>query len=316
VSTAGAPLGYNEPSGPQEDPLKIHTLDLQFRIPGTVAAYLVESNGELALIETGPDSTYPNLVQALGRLGVQPSDVRTVLVTHVHLDHAGAAFRLAQTGATIHVHPKGIRHMADPSKLLASATRIYRDRMAELWGTLESIPADQLKVTEDRQKIRVGKAAIEVVETPGHAIHHNAYFVEGAVFTGDVGGVALPGGPVLPPTPPPDIDLEAWGISIARLRSLHAEAIYPTHYGRHERVPSYLDELESQLHAWAGWIKDRLDEGKDEAAIVPEFVAWADGRLAAGGVPEADAARYRVALPFAMNVTGLVRYWSKKGEAA
>ena len=296
--------------------MKIHTLDLQFRIPGTVAAYLVESDGELALIETGPDATYPNLVQALASLGVRPSDIRTVLVTHIHLDHAGAAFRLARAGATVHVHPKGARHMADPAKLLASATRIYRDRMDELWGTLEPIPADHLAVTADGQKIRIGATDIEVLETPGHAIHHNAYLVDGAVFTGDVGGVALPGGPVLPPTPPPDIDLESWTASIERLRALHADAIYPTHFGRHEKVPAYLDELEDELQAWAGWIKDRLDEGKDEEAIVPEFETWADGRLVAAGVSEADAARYRVALPFAMNVTGLVRYWQKKGETA
>ena len=293
----------------------IQTLDLEYGERGTIAAYLVESAGHLALVETGPDSTYPHLVAELARLSVRPSDVRDVLVTHIHLDHAGAAWRLAREGATVHVHPRGAAHLADPGKLLASARRIYRERMDELWGTLEPIAHEKLKVTADGSSITVGATAISVLETPGHAIHHNTYLVDGCAFTGDVGGVALGGGPVLPPTPPPDIDLEQWDASIARLRAARPDALYPTHFGRHDGVDGTLDELSAELHAWAGWVRERLAEGKDEAAIVPEFEEWLVERLLARGVAPGAVAAYRIALPFAMNVTGLVRYW-RRAETA
>jgi glyoxylase-like metal-dependent hydrolase (beta-lactamase superfamily II) len=292
--------------------VKIHTLDLEFRRRGTVAAYLVESGPDLALIETGPDSTWPRLRAALAGVGAKPSDVRTVLVTHIHLDHAGAAWRMAREGATVWVHPRGAAHMSDPSRLLTSAKRIYRDRMDELWGTLEPIPADRMKIAEDGMRIQVGKTEIRVVESVGHAQHHNAFLVEGNLFTGDVGGVAIGGGPVLPPTPPPDIDLEAWRETLGKFRALRPDALYPTHFGRRERTAEALDQLESELAAWAGFVREGLEAGKDEAAIVTEFEAWAAARLVAAGVDEAGLDAYLVALPFAMNVTGLARYWQKK----
>ena len=293
--------------------MQIRTLDLEFFRTGTIAAYLVESGGDLALIETGPDSTFPSLVAALARHGVKPSDVRTVLVTHIHLDHAGAAWRMAREGATVRVHPRGAAHLLDPSKLLASARRIYRERMDGLWGTLEPIPADRLEVTGDGQAIPVGKTAIHVLETPGHAVHHNAYLVEGVAFTGDVGGVAIGGGPVLPPTPPPDIDLAAWSRSIERLRAARPDALSPTHFGRVENPDEALDGLGRELSAWADFVRAGLAAGKDEAALVPEFEEWLEGRLVVAGVPAEGREAYRTALPFAMNVGGLVRYWQKAG---
>jgi glyoxylase-like metal-dependent hydrolase (beta-lactamase superfamily II) len=295
--------------------MRIHTLDLEFFRQGTIAAYLVESDGELALIETGPDSTWPHLVAALARLGAKPSDVRTVLVTHIHLDHAGAAWRMAREGATVWVHPRGAPHLLDPSKLLASATRIYKERMGTLWGTLEPIPRERLRTTGDGTAIPVGSTTVRVMETPGHAVHHNAYLVEGNAFTGDVGGVAIGGGPVLPPTPPPDIDLPLWERSIERLRAARPDALYPTHFDRRDGAAAALDELQEELRVWAGWIRARLGEGKDEAAIVPEFEAWLSDRLLGKGTGEAGLEAYRTALPFAMNVTGLVRYWQTAGAA-
>ena len=296
--------------------MKIHTLDLEFRRRGTVASYLVESDGGLALIETGPDSTWPRLRAALAEVGVKPGDVRTVLVTHVHFDHAGAAWRMAEEGSTVWVHPAGLRHLADPSKLLLSATRIYRERMGELWGTMEPIPLDRLRAAEDGARIPVGATEILVVESLGHAIHHNAYLVEGNLFTGDVGGVAIGGGPVLPPTPPPDIDLEAWRKTIERLRALGPVALYPTHFGRVENADAALLQLGEELTAWAEFIRVGLADGKDEAALMQEFEAWATERLIATGVGEEGREAYRTALPFAMNVTGLVRYWQRKAAVA
>ncbi len=237
-------------------------------------------------------------------------------MTHIHLDHAGAAWRLARAGANVWVHPRGAPHMADPSKLLASAKRIYRDEMDSLWGTLEPIPADRLKITADGAAIPVGAATIRVLETPGHAIHHNAYLLEGSVFTGDVGGVAIGDGPNLPPTPPPDIDLPTWARSIEKIKAARPDTFYPTHFGGHHEVASRLDEMMEELHAWAGFVRARLDEGEDEPAIVPLFEAWLTDRLLANGVGADGLEAYRTALPFAMNVTGLVRYWKTAGAAA
>ena len=296
--------------------MQIHTLDLEFFRGGTIAAYLVESGGHLALIETGPESTWPHLVAALAKHGATPSDVKDVLVTHIHLDHAGAAWRMARAGANVWVHPRGAPHMADPSKLLASAKRIYKDEMDSLWGTLEPIPADRLKVTQDGLDIPVGNARIRVLETPGHAIHHNAYLLDGNVFTGDVGGVAIGEGPNLPPTPPPDIDLPTWARSIERIKAARPDAFYPTHFGRHGDVARRLDEMFGELQAWAAFVRARLGEGKEEPAIVPEFEAWLTDRLLAQGVGADGLEAYRTALPFAMNVTGLVRYWKTVGTAA
>jgi glyoxylase-like metal-dependent hydrolase (beta-lactamase superfamily II) len=296
--------------------VKIHTLDLQFFRGETIAAYLVESAGRLALVETGPDSTWPHLVAALAAHGVKPEDVGDVLVTHIHLDHAGAAWRLAKAGANVWVHPRGAPHMADPSKLLASAKRIYKEEMDTLWGTLEPIPADRLKVTQDGMDVPVGGAKIRVLETPGHAIHHNAYLLDGNVFTGDVGGVAIGNGPNLPPTPPPDIDLPTWARSLEKIKAARPDGFYPTHFDRHGDVGNRLDEMWDELQAWAAFVRARLDEGKDEAAIVPLFETWLTERLRSKGVGAGMFEAYRTALPFAMNVTGLVRYWKTTGAAA
>jgi len=296
--------------------MQIHTLDLEFFRGETIAAYLVESGDALALVETGPESTWPHLVAALAKHGARPEDVQDVLVTHIHLDHAGAAWRLARAGANVWVHPRGAPHMADPSKLLASAKRIYKEQMDTLWGTLEPIPADRLKITSDGLDVPVGSARIRVMETPGHAIHHNAYFLDGKVFTGDVGGVAIGDGPNLPPTPPPDIDLPTWTKSVERIKAARPDGFYPTHFGLHRDVARRLDEMMEELHVWAGFIRARLDEGNEEPAIVPLFEAWLTDRLLAKGVGAEGLEAYRTALPFAMNVTGLVRYWKTAGAAA
>ncbi len=295
--------------------MKVHTIDLGHGTAGTTAAYLLESGGEAALVESGPDATYPNLVAGLARHGLAPRDVRTVLLTHIHLDHAGAAWQLAREGAIVRVHPRGAPHLADPAKLLASATRIYGERMNELWGTLEPIAPERLRPTTDGEVIRVGGEEVLVVETPGHAIHHNAYVVDGLAFTGDVGGVRIGAGPVLPPTPPPDIDLPVWRASLARLREVKPVALYPTHFDRFDDVEAHLDALERELVAWAGWVKARMEEGKAEPEIVPEFEAWLAARLLSAGLTEAQVEAYRHALPFAMNVTGLLRYWRNATKA-
>ena len=157
---------------------KIHTIDLHFQNePSTIAAFLIETGNGPILVETGPHSTFPRLKEGIEHLGYKLSDVKDVFITHIHLDHAGASWCMAEEGARIHLHPFGFRHMKDPSKLLASAKMIYKDEMDRLWGTLKPIPEDQLIIAEDSDIIQIGELEIEAVHTPGHAKHHLASYI-------------------------------------------------------------------------------------------------------------------------------------------
>ncbi|HEV2108962.1 MAG TPA: MBL fold metallo-hydrolase, partial [Thermomicrobiales bacterium] len=228
-------------------------IDLNFQgLPGVIAAYLLAGGGELALIETGPSSTLPALIEGIATAGFASADLTTVLVTHIHLDHSGAAGLLARQAprARIYVHPVGAPHLVDPSRLLASATRIYGDRMDELWGEVAPLPAERVIALDDGEPLSVAGRVLSAVFTPGHASHHVAYWDAGSAiaFTGDVAGVRLPGSDyVCPPTPPPDLDPDAWAISIERLRGLAARRLCLTHFGAFEDVDTHLERLDQNL---------------------------------------------------------------------
>ncbi len=290
----------------------VQLLDLHFKTAGTVGAFLVETAAGPLLVETGPESLYANLRAAVEAAGHALEDIRHVFVTHVHLDHAGAAWRLAQHGATIHVHPLGVAHLQDPSKLLSSAQRIYGDAMERLWGRLEPIAPEHLVAMEDGQTFEFGGVALEAIHTPGHAFHHITYRLEDGLFTGDVGGVRIGQGPVIPPCPPPDIDLEAWLVSIQRMRARQPRYIYPTHFGIKADGMEHLDSLEENLHRIAAWIGARLQDGVTEAALVPLFQTFMHDLLSGCGLPESVIQDYECADPAFMSVHGLARYWKKR----
>jgi glyoxylase-like metal-dependent hydrolase (beta-lactamase superfamily II) len=294
----------------------VEVLDLAFGEPGVIAAFVIRTADGPVLVETGPESTYTALARGLQSLGEAPEAVRHVLLTHIHLDHAGAAWRLAEHGATVYVHPVGAPHLADPSRLLASASKIYGDKMDALWGRLEPVPADRLRTVGDREILRIGGVSIEALHTPGHANHHIAYRLDGAMFTGDVGGVRVGSGPVVPPCPPPDIDLEAWRSSLAAIESERPELLYLTHFGAFRDVASHLDRLERALASFAEWVKARLDEGAEPEVMVPQFEAYTGGFLDAHGCVGHERERYALANPAFMSVAGLVRYWRKTAQRA
>lgn len=297
-----------------QGPVKL--LDLQFQTEGTVGAFLVETMEGPLLVETGPESLYPHLRAAVEAQGHTLEDIRHVFVTHIHLDHAGAAWRLAQHGARIYVHPKGAPHLQDPSKLLGSAQRIYGEAMERLWGRLEPISPDRIVSMEDGQKVRIGGIDMEAIHTPGHAIHHITYRLGEGLFTGDVGGIRIGEGPVIPPFPPPDIDLEAWTNSIGRMRSCQPSHLYPTHFGIKDDPEAHFDSLEENLHRISAWVGDKVNEGGTEEALVPQFQTFLDGLLAAHGLPERVLRDYEIADPAYMSVYGLARYWKKRGLGA
>jgi glyoxylase-like metal-dependent hydrolase (beta-lactamase superfamily II) len=263
------------------------------------------------LFETGPESRFSVLLDGLNTLGYAASEVKQVFVTHIHLDHAGAAWRFAELGARIYVHPRGAPHLIDPSKLWGSATRIYGDKMEELWGQMGFVPESQIEILQDGDTVALGDLSVRAIETPGHANHHHAFLLGDILFGGDVTGVKIGRGPVLPPCAPPEIHLEAWRESIAKIRALQPSSIYLTHFGPAGEVGTHLDALEARLLEWADWIKARLKAGQTREQIIPAFEAYVAAGLRAAGLSEEEVQEYEFADPSWMSVDGLVRYWNK-----
>ena len=292
----------------------IHTLDLNFFTDQAIASFLIESEAGPILVESGPHSVLKHLEKALAQKGYGLSDIGHVLLTHIHFDHAGAAWALAEAGAQVYVHPIGYPHMLDPSRLYNSAQRIYGDAMETLWGLMNEIKEDQLHAVEDQEKIQIGNLTFTAWHTPGHAKHHIAWQLGSDIFTGDVAGCAIAEGPVVPPCPPPDIDIEAWKASLKLLRQLNPETLYLTHFGAIKDIEGHLDELENRLDAWAGWIKVRFDQGLSPGEVVPDFQKYAQKPLLEAGLSEEALRRYDAANPPDMSVAGLMRYFAKKNK--
>lgn len=296
----------------------VEIVDLNFQgQPAVIASYVLRGPRGVALIETGPASTYPALKAGLSRLGIELAQVTDVLVTHIHLDHSGAAGWMArETGATVHVHPVGAAHLADPSRLLASAQRIYGADMERLWGETVSVPAGQVHAVGDDEAIDAAGLRVVAVETPGHAYHHHAYLLDGLCFTGDVAAVRFPGLPhVRVPTPPPEIDLPAWERSLARLRELRPDQLLPTHFGPVESgAAQHLQTVEDQLAAAAAFVHERWQAGQSIDAIIAAFKPWVAARAATDGADAAVAGRFEVIVPSEMCVQGLVRYFQKRAQ--
>ncbi|MER2598685.1 MAG: MBL fold metallo-hydrolase [Caldilineales bacterium] len=294
----------------------IATIDLHFQgQPQVIAAYVLRGPHGVALVETGPASCYPALKAGLRALGIEVSEIRDILLTHIHLDHAGAAGWLArESGATVHVHAVGAPHLADPSKLLGSAQRIYGDAMDQLWGKTVAVPAQQIHALQDGDTVRVAGERVRALNTPGHAWHHMAYLLDEACFTGDVAGVSFPAlNHVRVPTPPPEIDVEAWQASLARLIEARPMQLYPTHFGAVTGdSTAHLRCVEETLLAAAAFVDVRRADGQDSAEIISAFTEWAAGRAAADGADQAAAERFELIVPSTMCVQGLLRYWQKR----
>jgi glyoxylase-like metal-dependent hydrolase (beta-lactamase superfamily II) len=294
----------------------LHLIDSQhLERPLTICVALLEASpDELVMIDSGPANVFPNVVRELHKRGLRPESVRHLLATHIHLDHNGGAWRWQKEfGTLIHVHPKGAAHLIDPARLVASATRIYGDQMDYLWGSIEGIPSESVRSTTDGEHIQIGRLSLQVIETPGHAQHHNAYWLaaDRLLFAGDVAGVAIGTGPVLPPCPPPDLDIESWYASVAKIRQLDPAELCLTHFGRFVNPERHLQELTDRLSAWAEWMKNELRTGKPEEAIVREFQKFVERQILDTGVGYKEVAVYEQADPAAMSVTGLSRYWKK-----
>ncbi len=292
---------------------KIYTLDLHFQgRRHAIASYALPHADGVALIESGPGSTLPQLKAALSELGYALEDVTHVLLTHIHLDHAGAAGALARRGAQICVHPVGAPHMLRPEKLIASATRIYGDDMDRLWGDFLPVPEDKLRIVQDEEEIVIGALRLTAFSTPGHAEHHHTYQLEDTLFTGDVGGVRIPGPPYLRlPMPPPEFYLEKWRQTVRRLKKLRPKALAPTHFGIYNDPDWHLQAIEAFLDEVEAWLEKIMPADPDVETLRQAFVDWQTEQGRANGISEETLDVYEAANPSWMSAYGMQRYWRK-----
>jgi glyoxylase-like metal-dependent hydrolase (beta-lactamase superfamily II) len=261
-----------------------------------IAAYLVQTEDGLALNDCGPTTCVPELKARLAERGLELSDVRHLLLSHIHLDHAGAAGVLVREHPELQVHVSevGAPHLIDPSRLEASARRLYGDEFDTLWGELAPVPEGNVVVVDARV------IGLECFPSPGHASHHVCYLDgDGTLYAGDAAGVRiLPSSFVLPPTPPPEIDLEAWAATVDEIERRSPERLALIHFGVAEDPQRHLGELRERLEDWSGRVRDGASE--------EEFEALAAADLGA------DRDAYQQAMPFWQSYAGLKRYWEKR----
>jgi glyoxylase-like metal-dependent hydrolase (beta-lactamase superfamily II) len=296
----------------------ISYIDLNFRnTPGVIATGVLTDPAGVVIVDPGPTSCLETLKRALAAEGIKIADVRFVLLTHIHLDHAGATGTLVQQnpGIEVFVHARGAPHLTDPSKLLESASRLYGSQMGVLWGAVLPVPAERVKVVSGGERLSVGSRVFDVEYTPGHASHHVSFFdrAGGLAWVGDTAGVRLgPSQSVMPPTPPPDIDLDLWDESLRRIRAWQPRQLFLTHFGVFDGVSEHLDDLAVALREVAEMVRHSLDvSGGDEE----QFAAFRQeiGRYIRRRMSEHDAIAYETAAPLRFNWQGLARYWRKRG---
>jgi glyoxylase-like metal-dependent hydrolase (beta-lactamase superfamily II) len=291
----------------------IVTIDLNFQEKSqAIASYLIRDGDAVVLVESGPGSCLAGLEAGLRSNGLSLADVTHVLLTHIHLDHAGAAGRLSRYGAQVYVHPVGAPHLLNPEKLLTSATRIYGDRMESLWGEFLPVEQNRLHVVEDAEEIQIGNLRFVALSTPGHAEHHHVYLFEDACFSGDVGGVRIPGYPYLRvPMPPPELHIEKWRATLNRLRAQKIARIAPTHFGLFDDPDWHLREVEKGLDAAERWLEQVMPADPPVDELRASFTEWMDAQGREQGLDPAVVESYELANPLGMSADGLLRYWKK-----
>ena len=291
-------------------------IDLEFLgRSNVIAAPIVRGPGGVAIIDPGPTTCLGTLEQGLQAHGIRWEDVRHLMLTHIHLDHAGAAGTIVREHPhiTVLVHERGAKHLIDPSRLLDSATRVYGNDMDRLWGEFASVPQTKIVSLSGGEKVDAGGRTFDVAYTPGHASHHVSYFdaSSGVAFVGDVAGVCVSGGYVLPPTPPPDIDLELWRTSADRILEWSPSTLFLSHFGPVTRVRPHLAELLDNLAMTAAAVRESLNgQGSDDEKS-ERFAEWLRQDLRRK-MTDAEVDAYVVAAGFKYLWFGLERYWRKR----
>ena len=295
-------------------------IDLQFRgSPRVIATALLNGPDGLTLIDPGPTSCLPALEAGLRDRGLSLREVRTLLLTHVHLDHAGATGTIVERvpNIRVYVHERGATHMIDPEKLLASVTRLYGDQMDAIWGAFQRVPASQVTALAGGERLEAGGTSIRVAYTPGHAKHHVSFLDErsGMAYVGDTGGLRIVGDYLLAPTPPPDIDIEAWQESLNLIDAWRPVSLFLTHFGSITPARAHLARFRTTLTQQAEAVRLALQEGGTEETKIRAFV---DRMRAAAreALPEREATATELAAPFDQLWQGLARYWQKRNNTS
>jgi glyoxylase-like metal-dependent hydrolase (beta-lactamase superfamily II) len=301
-------------------------IDLNFLgQPGVIATVLMHGTEGVALIDPGPSTTLPHLKASLAERGFSFPDVRAILLTHIHLDHAGCTGVLIDScpNATVYVHANGAPHMVDPSKLVASASRLYAPDMERLWGEIRPVPAERVKVLGTRTDARsAGQLSpisvvghdLQVAWTPGHASHHVSYCSKaaGIAFVGDTAGICRQSGRVvLPPTPPPDIDLDAWHTSTDLILSWNPDTLFLTHFGPQPSPRVHFQDLWKRMDEWSLRVQALLAKPGADDEHAQAFTKWVMDELVRATNPE-EARAYQSAARFDFSWAGLARYWKKR----
>jgi glyoxylase-like metal-dependent hydrolase (beta-lactamase superfamily II) len=270
-------------------------------VPHSVACYLLETENGPALFDCGPAVTIDTLRAALASRGLQISDVRHLLLSHIHLDHAGAAGVLVREHPALQVHVSeiGAPHLIAPERLERSARRLYGDSFDELWGELAPVPQGNVHVVGD------SVVGLQCFPTPGHASHHVSYLdPDGTLYAGDAAGVRIqPGRFVMPPTPPPDVDVEGWQRTIDEIERRAPERLALVHFGVADDPQRHLAQLRLELLDWAEFVLGGATED--------EFVAYCRTELADAGE---DVATWNLAMPFWQSYQGLKRWAEKRAD--
>ena len=264
-----------------------------------IGCYLLETDDGPALQDCGPATCVPELKQRLAERGLELHELRHLLLSHIHLDHAGAAGVLVREhpGLQVHVSAIGLPHLAEPSRLERSARRLYGDEFDSLWGELAPVPSENLHA------VGASVCGLECFPTPGHASHHVCYLDrDGTLYAGDAAGVRIqPSSFVLPPTPPPEVHLEAWEQTLVEIESREPRRLALIHFGVAHDVRPHLEQLRRRLREWAARVRDGASE--------EQFAAEAAVDLGD------DRAGYEQAMPFWQSYAGLKRYWEKRAAA-
>jgi glyoxylase-like metal-dependent hydrolase (beta-lactamase superfamily II) len=286
--------------------------------PGIIATGLLHGSAGVAIVDPGPTTCLPTLRRELASRGFSTADIRWILLTHIHLDHAAATGSLLREcpNARVVVHERGAPHLIDPSKLLISATRLYGDDMERFWGEILPVPPASIDAVGDSARMEIAGHSVEIAYTPGHASHHVSFFVQGPkiAFVGDTAGICRPSGRiVLPPTPPPDIDLDAWRVSTERILRWNPDALFLTHFGPQATPRVHFQDMWKRMDDWSAKVQatlalDATDE--DRAARFTKMVTDENARATSAD----EAAAYARAGRFDFSWTGLARYWRKKND--
>lgn len=286
--------------------------------PRSIGAALLESDGHRSLVDPGPTSTLVTLRQRLAEHDLTVADLDAILLTHIHLDHAGASGSLVREKPTlpVYVHKNGAPHMSDPSKLIASASRLWGERLDFLFGAMIAVPQDNLRILEGGETLEFGSRKMEVVYTPGHASHHVSYFeqIEGVAFVGDTTGVRIDDGPyILPATPPPDIDLNLWDQSFAEIAGRKPKRLFLTHYGFVGDPAGHIATFRERLHRWCDETGRILRTATDDAAALQQFLAFAKSDIAKFLSPDM-LQHYAFTAGLDLSFAGLARHIRKRAQ--